>query len=192
MLDIEEKGFKVELTLVDTPGFGDGIDRQAAHAPIIQFLDDQHESYLRQESQPGRKIYAPAGSVDAVMDMRVHACLYFIPPHCHTLRPLDIEAMKALSSRVNLIPVIAKADTLSKSRLAALKEQVRKMISLHDIQVYTCPLESDDEETSQRNIDVMSSMPFAIISSDGEVTLPDGRRILGRVYPWGVAEGMFL
>ena len=83
--------------------------------PIIEFLEDQHESYMLQEQQPRR--------VDKI-DLRVHACLYFIRPTGHTLKPLDIEVMKRLSPRVNLIPVIAKADTLSPADLARLKYRV--------------------------------------------------------------------
>lgn len=83
--------------------------------PIIEFLDDQHESYMLQEQQPRRQ--------DKI-DLRVHACLYFIRPTGHTLKPLDIEVMKRLCSRVNLIPVIAKADTLSPADLAKFKQRV--------------------------------------------------------------------
>jgi septin family protein len=83
--------------------------------PIIEFLDDQHESYMLQEQQPRRH--------DKI-DLRVHACLYFIRPTGHTLKPLDIEVMKRLCSRVNLIPVIAKADTLSPADLAKFKQRV--------------------------------------------------------------------
>lgn len=83
--------------------------------PIIEFLDDQHESYMLQEQQPRR--------TDKI-DMRVHACLYFIRPTGHTLKPLDIEVMKRLSSRVNLIPVVAKADTLSHADLVRYKDRV--------------------------------------------------------------------
>jgi cell division control protein 12 len=185
---IEEKGFRVELTLVDTPGFADGINKQNAHVPIVKFVDDQHESFLRQEAMARRAIHAPAGAEDLV-DMRVHACLYFIPPHNRGLRVVDIEAMKALSSRVNLIPVIAKADTVSRKRLVQLKEEVRKQISENDISVYTCPIEEDDKETTQRNIDLMSAMPFSVIGCSSEITTPDGRRVLGRQYKWGLAEG---
>lgn len=86
--------------------------------PIIEFLDDQHESYMLQEQQPRR--------VDKI-DLRVHACLYFIRPTGHTLKPLDIEVMKRLSSRVNLIPVVAKADTLSPADLARFKRRVNSL-----------------------------------------------------------------
>lgn len=106
----------VRLTVIDTPGFGDYVNNRDSWMPIIEFLDDQHESYMLQEQQPRR--------VDKI-DLRVHACLYFIRPTGHTLKPLDIEVMKRLSSRVNLIPVVAKADTLSPADLSRFKHRVR-------------------------------------------------------------------
>lgn len=107
---------QVRLTVIDTPGFGDYVNNRDSWMPIIEFLDDQHESYMLQEQQPRR--------IDKI-DLRVHACLYFIRPTGHTLKPLDIEVMKRLSSRVNLIPVVAKADTLSPTDLALFKRRVR-------------------------------------------------------------------
>lgn len=105
----------VRLTVIDTPGFGDYVNNRDSWMPIIEFLDDQHESYMLQEQQPRRQ--------DKI-DLRVHTCLYFIRPTGHTLKPLDIEVMKRLCSRVNLIPVIAKADTLSPADLARFKAKV--------------------------------------------------------------------
>lgn len=95
--------------------------------PIIEFLDDQHESYMLQEQQPRR---------NDKIDLRVHACLYFIRPTGHTLKPLDIEVMKRLCSRVNLIPVIAKADTLSPADLAKFKARVCS--SSHWLSIIAC------------------------------------------------------
>jgi len=71
---------------------------------------------MRQEQQPQR---------DSKLDLRVHACLYFIRPTGHSLKPLDIETMKRLGSRVNLIPIVAKADTMTPSDLANFKAKVR-------------------------------------------------------------------
>jgi cell division control protein 12 len=114
--ELEEKFFKVRLTVIDTPGFGDYVNNRDSWQPIIEFLDDQHESYMLQEQQPRRT---------EKIDLRVHACLYFIRPTGHTLKPLDIEVMKRLCTRVNLIPVVAKADTLSPADLAKFKHRVR-------------------------------------------------------------------
>jgi cell division control protein 11 len=41
------------------------------------------------------------------------------------LREMDIELMKRLSPRVNVIPVIGKADSLTPKELKAFKKRVR-------------------------------------------------------------------
>jgi cell division control protein 12 len=113
---------------------------------------------------------------------------YFITKMLCSLKPLDIEMMKRLCTRVNLIPVIAKADTLTPKDLAHFKQRVREDIDTHHIQVYQCPIESDDEETTAKNKDISSVMPYSIIGSTQDVQTADGRMVKGRAYSWGVAE----
>lgn len=60
-----------QLTVVDTPGFGDYVNNKDSWTPIVDFIDDQHESYMRQEQQPLRS---------DKQDLRIHACIYFIKP----------------------------------------------------------------------------------------------------------------
>ncbi|PLN77662.1 septin family protein [Aspergillus taichungensis] len=177
--ELEEKFFKVRLTVIDTPGFGDYVNNRDSWQPIIEFLDDQHESYMLQEQQPRRS--------DKI-DMRVHACLYFIRPTGHTLKPLDIEVMKRLSSRVNLIPVIAKADTLSPADLTRYKQRVQAVIEAQGIKIYTPPIEEDDEHAATHARSLMAAMPFAVIGSEKDVKTQDNRVVKGRQYAWGVAE----
>ena len=62
-----------------------------------------------------------------IVDNRVHACVYFIQPTGHALKPLDIEVMRRLHTKVNLIPVIAKADTLTDEEIALFKTRVRSL-----------------------------------------------------------------
>ncbi|KAJ2805836.1 Septin spn4 [Coemansia guatemalensis] len=177
--ELEEKMFNVKLNVVDTPGFGDYVDNNDCWLPVVDFIENQYEQYLRQEQQPVRK---------GVVDMRVHACLYFIRPNGHTLKPLDVRAMKAIGARVNLIPIIAKADTLSPAALRQFKKRVMDVIDAQSIRIYQPPVESDDEHSTRRNKDIISAVPFAIIGSDREVKTEDGRHVKGRLYPWGVAE----
>ena len=40
------------------------------------------------------------------------------------LRPVDIQLMKHLQAQVNIVPVIAKADTLTSAEVKRLKTQV--------------------------------------------------------------------
>ena len=52
------------------------------------------------------------------------------------LKPLDIEIMKRLGTRVNLIPVVAKADTLTQNDLFVFKQRVRgKFPSSHSLKL---------------------------------------------------------
>ncbi|KAI9315526.1 Septin-domain-containing protein [Dichotomocladium elegans] len=177
--ELEEQMFRVKLSVIDTPGFGDYVNNYDSWLPVVEFIDDQHENYMRQEQQPTRQ---------GIIDMRVHVCLYFIRPNGHGLKPLDIEIMKRLGSRVNLIPVIAKADTLTPKDLAQFKQRILETIDAQNIRVYSCPIESDDEEVTKRNRDIMSANPFSIIGSTQVVRTRDGRQVLGREYSWGVAE----
>lgn len=43
---------------------------------------------------------------------------------CFRLKPLDIEFMKRLHEKVNIIPLIAKADTLTPEECQQFKKQV--------------------------------------------------------------------
>jgi cell division control protein 12 len=63
---------------------------------------------------------------------------------------LDIEVMKKLGKRCNLIPVIAKADTLTPDALKAFKDRIRDCISTHGIQVYAINPADSASEADQK------------------------------------------
>ena len=46
----------------------------------------------------------------------------------YRLKSLDLVCMKKLDSKVNIIPVVAKADTISKPELAQFKKKVRSIV----------------------------------------------------------------
>jgi cell division control protein 11 len=106
-----------------------------------------------------------------------------------SLRELDIELMKRLSPRVNVIPVIGKADSLTPGELAESKKLVMEDIEHYRIPVYNFPydIEEDDEDTVEENAELRGLMPFAIVGSD-EVVDIGGRKVRARQYPWGVVE----
>lgn len=107
----------------------------------------------------------------------------------YRLKPLDIEFMRRLHTRVNLIPVIAKADTLTEEEVTAFKQRILDDIKFHKIQIYQAPIyECDDQETITENREIMSKIPFAVVGSDKEFEVEEGRFVRGRQYPWGVIE----
>jgi cell division control protein 11 len=97
--------------------------------------------------------------------------------------------MRRLSPRVNVIPVIGKADSLTPSELKGFKKRVMEDIEHYGIPVYNFPydVEEDDEETIQDNSELRAMLPFAIVGSGDEVEI-DGQPVRARIYPWGVVE----
>jgi septin family protein len=75
ILDLEEEGTRIALTVVDTPGFGDQIDNEACFAEVAGYLERQYDDILAEESRIKRN--------PRFRDNRVHALLYFITPTGH-------------------------------------------------------------------------------------------------------------
>lgn len=46
---------------------------------------------------------------------------------CGSLRLVDVEFMKALHKKVNIVPVLAKADTRTRSETHYMKTRVREL-----------------------------------------------------------------
>ncbi|XP_054997416.1 neuronal-specific septin-3 isoform X2 [Sorex araneus] len=176
---IEEGGVKMKLTVVDTPGFGDQINNENCWEPIEKYINEQYEKFLKEEVNIARKKRIP--------DTRVHCCLYFISPTGHSLRPLDLEFMKHLSKVVNIIPVIAKADTMTLEEKSEFKQRVRKELEVNGIEFYPQKEFDEDLEDKTENDKIRESMPFAVVGSDKEYQV-NGKRVLGRKTPWGIIE----
>lgn len=179
-VEIEEKGVRLRLTVVDTPGFGDALNNEECEDAIIRYVDNQYEAYLQDESGLNRR---------NIIDNRVHCCLYFISPYGRGLKPIDVKFMKALHNKVNIVPVIAKADTLTKAEVRKLKVRILEEIEDNNIRIYQFPeCDSDeDEDFVEMNKELKDSLPFAVIGSNTFI-VKEGNRVIGRQYPWGVVE----
>uniref|UniRef100_A0A3Q4HIF6 Septin n=1 Tax=Neolamprologus brichardi TaxID=32507 RepID=A0A3Q4HIF6_NEOBR len=174
---IKEGGVQLLLTIVDTPGFGDAVDNSNCWQPVIDHIDSKFEDYLNSESRVNRR---------QMPDSRIHCCLYFIAPSGHGLKPLDIEFMKRLHEKVNVIPLIAKADTLTPEECQQFKKQIMREIQEHKIKIYEFP-ETDDEEENRLVKKIKDKLPLAVVGSNTIIEV-NGKRVRGRQYPWGVAE----
>uniref|UniRef100_H3AKX2 Septin-type G domain-containing protein n=3 Tax=Latimeria chalumnae TaxID=7897 RepID=H3AKX2_LATCH len=147
--------------------------------PIEKYINEQYEKYLREEIVINRKRRIP--------DTRVHSCVYFVPPTGHRLRPLDLEFMQRLGKIVNVVPVIAKADTLTMEERQDFKQKVRHDLEVHGISVY--PQKEYDEDLEDRLINdkIRENIPFAVVGTDKEHQV-NGKRVLGRKTKWGIIE----
>ncbi|OBZ88045.1 Septin spn3 [Choanephora cucurbitarum] len=181
-VELDEDGVRISLTIVDTPGFGDNIDNEKSFQEIAGYLETQYDDILAEESRIKRN--------PRFRDNRVHALLYFVSPTGHALREIDIELMRRLSPRVNVIPVIGRADSLTPQELKDFKKRIMEDIDHYNIRIYNFPydVEEDDEDTIEENSELRALLPFSIIGSDEEIII-NGRAVRGRSYPWGSVEG---
>uniref|UniRef100_A0A0K0F4U9 Septin-2 (inferred by orthology to a D. melanogaster protein) n=1 Tax=Strongyloides venezuelensis TaxID=75913 RepID=A0A0K0F4U9_STRVS len=178
--EITEGTVTCKLKIIETAGYGDHMfDKDQGSKMIINYIDDQFEKYLKEELKVKR-------CMTYYDDTRIHACLFFISPTGHGLRSLDIETMKALSNKVNIIPVIAKADTTCRNELMRLKEKILEEIKTNEISIYKFP--TDDDTVRHANESFNNIVPFAIIGSTEFVQRENGKLVRARKYPWGVVE----
>ncbi|KRZ15116.1 Septin-8-B, partial [Trichinella zimbabwensis] len=176
--EVEERDILLKLALVETAGFGDQMDKENSVRVIVDYLNNKYEMYLQEELRVKRNLRL-------YHDTRIHACLYFISPTGHGLKALDVYAMKQLGNKVNVIPVIAKADTISKEELKRFKCKILEEIRSNDIQIYHFP--EDDSNAAEENAVFNSVVPFAVVGSTDFVKKGD-QLVRARQYPWGIVE----
>ncbi|KAI2656855.1 Septin-6 [Labeo rohita] len=148
--ELQESNVRLKLTVVNTVGFGDQINKE-----------------------------------DSYHDTRIHACLYFIAPTGHSLKSLDLVTMKKLDSKVNIIPIIAKSDAISKSELAKFKIKITSELVSNGVQIYQFP--TDDETVAEINSTMNGHLPFAVVGSTEEVKIGN-KMVRARQYPWGTVQ----
>lgn len=174
---LEENHVRLNINVIDTPGFGDEINNEKCWEPLVKYIKEQHSQYLRKELTAQRERNIP--------DTRVHCILYFIPPNGKKLKPLDIQALKKLSEIANVVPIIAKSDSLTLEERTNFKKLLQSDFVNHNFNIY--PYDSEDlyAEERQLNEDIKSLIPFAIVGSENDINI-NGEFVKGRKTRWGV------
>lgn len=173
---IEENGVRLRLNIVDTPGYGDLVNNDRCWDPIVKYIKDQHSAYLRKELTAQRERY--------IQYTRIHCCLYFISPTGHSLKPIDIVVLKKLSETVNVVPVIAKADSLTLEERQLFKDRIKEEFAFHNIRMYPYENEEYDSEEAAMNAQIKSIIPFAVVGSERNINV-NGKTVRGRQNRWG-------
>ncbi|XP_027383098.1 septin-12 isoform X2 [Bos indicus x Bos taurus] len=103
------------------------------------------------------------------------------------LRPLDLEFLQRLCRAVNVVPVIARADSLTIEEREAFRHRIQDDLKTHSIEVY--PQKSFDEDVNDKilNNKIRERIPFAVVGADRE-HMVNGRCVLGRKTKWGIIE----
>jgi len=180
--ELKESGVILNLSVLETVGYGDQINREDSYLPIKEYIEEQFEKYLQEELKIKRNLWNYS-------DSRVHVCLYFIAPTGHGLKAIDIMTMKELDNMVPIIPLIAKSDTVSKSDLKKFKMRIRTELLTKNVNFYQFPTDQNlvDTNTATENKKLNAEMPFAVVGSIEEQTFGN-KTMRARKYPWGTVQ----
>ncbi|GEQ68512.1 hypothetical protein JCM33374_g2180 [Metschnikowia sp. JCM 33374] len=188
---LDDDNLRLNLNIIDTPGFGDNLNNELCYSEIENYLKQQFDSVLAEETRIRRN--------PRFVDTRVHVLLYFITPTGHGLREMDITCMKRLAKYVNIIPVIGRADSFTESELRYFKTQVRTDIERFNVPTFQFDnfLDDYDEEEDYDLIQECKFLtrlqPFAVVASEQDFEVKDTatgatKTIKARQYPWGLVD----
>lgn len=141
---LTEDGITLKLTVIETSGYGDQINKSNSHEPIIAYVDAQFEAYLQEELGLHRRFRQ-------ANDTRVHVCLYFLTPTGHSLKAIDLNTMRALDRKCNILPVVAKSDTIGKCELAEFKRRIMAELAANGVEIYQFPISENDLNVNNLN-----------------------------------------
>ncbi|QHS72419.1 septin SPR28 [Saccharomyces paradoxus] len=188
----DELGVPVTLDIISFPGCGDNIDNSQSSVVIKNYLDQQFANVLKEEVRIKRNTKDTDG--------RPHVCLYFLKSTPRGVKKFDIELMKTICDKVNLIPIISKADGLTETELNLHKTIVRQEILENNIRVFDFKNDNLGETLALYDMDIDSSSakskychdtkikdisPFAIVCSKTFRTNSENSVEHIRVYEWG-------
>lgn len=186
-------------TIIDCPGYGDSVDANESIEPILAAIRAKFAQHYDALLGGGADHGSRLGR-----DGRVHVCLYFIA--AHRLKGIDIQFMRALQTCVPIVPLIAKADTLTRQEKEAFRAQIIRELSAQEVECLAfeaaqqpLPREQGAPGHAQPPLRSRSSggmgspapvppsrlvslqalgAPFAVCASESGV----------REYPWGTAD----
>ncbi|KAI5808518.1 Septin-domain-containing protein, partial [Peziza echinospora] len=149
------------LCFVDTPGYGSGTSFAECVEPVVRYVETQMErtASLLQTGE-GDMLSLLSGNGTPQVDVVFYVIL-------HRLKPVDVEYIRRLSPLTNVLPVIAKADSLTPQQIKSLKLSILSDLRAAGIQPFLFGKGFDDVLAGTSEI----CAPFAIssaISNDQE------------------------
>lgn len=166
----DNDGHKISLNIIDTPNFANALNCEDDFKIVVDFIRHQYDEVLLEESRVKRN--------PRFKDGRIHVVLYLINATGHGLSEIDVKFMQHVSNLVNIIPVIAKADSLSPEELKLNKKLILEDLNNYNINYYKFneyEYEEDyiDDEIIAYNKYLNLLIPFAVIGANTYQELKD-------------------
>ncbi|KAJ3141265.1 hypothetical protein HDU90_007292 [Geranomyces variabilis] len=152
---------KLNLSLLEPPGFGSHTDAMRVIRPTVDFhtrqFQDTDRVFHRDASIPAATLLRFLSSGTGA-HTHVDVCLYAI---LHRIKAVDLEYMRLLSPGCVLVPVIVKSDTMTAREAFTLKATVLEELWRAGIDIYGFGLSSAELMQLARQ-GTPGAVPFAV------------------------------
>ena len=126
-------GVPFSARLVDSPGYGDSLDLARTFSTCVRYIDGCFRAALRSE-QRIRRGDARAQKQDKKL---VDVVLYFFSPH--RAKEIDMDFLRAMRGKASIVPVLAKADTMTTAELQDFRATVTAALESAGIEIAHSP-----------------------------------------------------
>ena len=158
----DDSGIKIQLNLTDTINLNNNLNSQPDIQLIKNFITSHFDDVLLEVNRLKRN--------PRFKDSRIHVCLYLIEPTGHGLKEFDIQFMKTIGERCNILPILCKSDTLTESESKLNKRLINEDIKYHNIPIFDFVSYNsngdDEDEEYEYNEYLNGLLPFSVIGSN--------------------------
>ncbi|KAK9793210.1 hypothetical protein WJX73_008550 [Symbiochloris irregularis] len=174
--------YKLYWHFQDTPG-RTNLNNSAVKDLVIKHLQSEQEAHFRMRMDHGTA--EGNAATDGRSDRLIDLALYFIAPQ--SFGQMDVDFIAELSKEVVVIPVCAKADTMTVEERAAFHHQVKERLTAEGI---TYGFIDEEIAAAASNVGITSHKeplngpPFLMVSSNSYKQIGSELQPV-RSYPWG-------
>ncbi|KAG0336679.1 hypothetical protein BG000_006282 [Podila horticola] len=142
-MDADDEVPARNLVFVDTPGYGSVVDAQSNFDMFMRYIGQTFDEKNKKIS-PFTEVSNNELMRSLVTGVGAHkfidVCFYLI---VHRLKPIDVEYMRLISEKANVVPIICKVDTQSEQEVIDLKVHVLKTLKEQGVSIYTFRIDYD-------------------------------------------------
>eukprot|EP00536_Pseudo-nitzschia_multiseries_P008083 jgi/Psemu1/256888/estExt_Genewise1Plus.C_2000004 len=124
----------LRVRIIDTPGFGNRVNHKNSVQPITDYITGCRSKRFCREQSPSATSITTWGTPSTAGDELVHVCLYFLSPG--RFLAIDRHFLKHVQDEVTIVPVIAKADTMTDSEISRYRAELDQIWKDESIDVY--------------------------------------------------------
>ncbi|KAI1384703.1 Septin-domain-containing protein [Hypoxylon trugodes] len=143
------------VCFVDTPGYRNGSSAMETIMPCVEYV----ESHLTKISSDSLSDSDMLNMLGGDGGFQVDVVFYLIS---QGLKPVDLEYIRRLAPLTNVIPILARADSIPPEQLVICKEQIAGQLRAAGIRTFSFASATNEESNSP-----VPSVPYAVSSATG-------------------------